>query len=129
MFWLQLSIILIALCIGARLGGIVMGMVGGMGLAVLVFMFGLAPSSPPVDVMLIITSVVLAASVLQAAGGMDYMVSVAENVVLDKVIAYFKILFAGNLKIRQAARIEAFPTYRTVKRDADKHVAKADKHE
>ena len=80
MFWLQLSIILIALCIGARIGGVVMGMVGGMGLAVLVFMFGLAPSSPPVDVMLIITSVVLAAAVLQAAGGMDYMVSVAEKI-------------------------------------------------
>lgn len=54
-------------------------MAGGMGLAVLVYGFGLAPSNPPINVMLIMTAVVLAASTLQTAGGMDVLVKVAEK--------------------------------------------------
>lgn len=80
MFWFQFIIIIIALCFGARFGGIFMGMAGGIGLGVLVFVFNLAPSSPPVDVMLIIIAVVLAAATLQACGGMDYLVQIAEKI-------------------------------------------------
>lgn len=79
MFWIQFAVIIIALCFGARFGGIFMGMAGGVGLGVLVFLFNLMPSSPPIDVMLIIISVVLAAATLQACGGMDYLVQLAEN--------------------------------------------------
>lgn len=75
MFWLELLVVLAALALGARLGGIFLGIAGGLGLAFLVFVFGLAPSAPPIDVMLIITAVIVAASVLQVAGGMDYLVS------------------------------------------------------
>lgn len=80
MFWFQFFIIIIALCFGARFGGIFMGMAGGIGLGVLVFVFNLVPSSPPVDVMLIIIAVVLAAATLQACGGMDYLVQIAEKI-------------------------------------------------
>lgn len=80
MFWMQLLIVLVALAVGARLGGIFLGIAGGLGLALLVFGCGLAPSSPPIDVMLIITSVIVAASTLQVAGGMDFLVSVAERI-------------------------------------------------
>ena len=80
MFWLELLVVLAALALGARLGGIFLGIAGGLGLAFLVFVFGLAPSAPPIDVMLIITAVIVAASVLQVAGGMDYLVSVAEKI-------------------------------------------------
>lgn len=80
MFWLELITVLAALALGARLGGIFLGIAGGLGLAFLVFVFGLAPSAPPIDVMLIITAVIVAASVLQVAGGMDYLVSVAERI-------------------------------------------------
>ncbi|HEY4468255.1 MAG TPA: anaerobic C4-dicarboxylate transporter [Klebsiella sp.] len=80
MFWLQFFVIIAALCFGARLGGIFMGMAGGIGVGILVFVFNLTPSSPPVDVMLIIISVVLAASTLQACGGMDYLVQIAEKI-------------------------------------------------
>lgn len=79
MFWLQFAVIIIALCFGARFGGIFMGMAGGVGLGVLVFFFNLMPSSPPIDVMLIIIAVVLAAATLQACGGMDYLVQIAEK--------------------------------------------------
>ncbi|WJV62901.1 anaerobic C4-dicarboxylate transporter family protein [Pectobacteriaceae bacterium CE70] len=79
MFWTELCLIIIALMYGARIGGVFLGMVGGLGLGVLVFIFHLTPSSPPVDVMLIILSVVLAASSLQAAGGLDFLVAMAEK--------------------------------------------------
>ena len=57
--------------IGARMGGMGLGVMGGLGMVVLVFVFGDMPQNPPVDVMLIILAVVTAASTLQAAGGMD----------------------------------------------------------
>lgn len=80
MFWLELLIVLVALGLGARIGGMFLGIAGGLGLAFLVFVFGLAPSAPPIDVMLIITAVIVAASVLQVAGGMDYLVAIAERI-------------------------------------------------
>lgn len=86
MFWLELLVVLAALALGARLGGIFLGIAGGLGLAFLVFVFGLAPSAPPIDVMLIITAVIVAASVLQVAGGMDYLVSVAEKILCTSVV-------------------------------------------
>jgi anaerobic C4-dicarboxylate transporter-like protein len=78
MIWLQFAVVMAAMFLGARKGGVFLGMAGGMGLTVLVFVFGLAPSSPPIDVMLIIFAVVTAAATLQASGGMDYLVRVAE---------------------------------------------------
>lgn len=80
MFFVELLVVLLALCLGARLGGIFIGMAAGLGLGILIFIFGLPPSSPPVDVMLIIMAVVLAASTLQASGGMDYLVKIAEKI-------------------------------------------------
>ncbi|WP_218672143.1 anaerobic C4-dicarboxylate transporter family protein, partial [Salmonella enterica] len=54
MFWTELCFILVALMIGARIGGVFLGMVGGLGVGVMVFIFGLTPSTPPIDVILII---------------------------------------------------------------------------
>ena len=59
---LQLLFVLIAIIIGARLGGIGLGVLGGLGLAILTFVFGLEPTSPPIDVMLMIVAVIAAAS-------------------------------------------------------------------
>ena len=63
---LQLLIVLIAIIIGARLGGIGLGVMGGVGLAFLIFVFGLQPTAPPIDVMLMIVAVISAASCMQA---------------------------------------------------------------
>lgn len=79
MFWLEIGIILSMLCIGARLSGLALGMAGGMGMGILVFIMGLTPSSPPTNVILIISTVILATSTMQAAGGMDYLVALAEK--------------------------------------------------
>src|SRR5215471_15123516 len=77
---LEFAVILVALGIGARVGGIGLGLWGGVGLLVLAFL-GAPPTAPPVDVMLIILAVIMAASVMEAAGGIDFLVSVAEGVI------------------------------------------------
>lgn len=77
---IQLLFVLTAIIIGARLGGIGLGVMGGIGLALLTFVFGLEPTSPPIDVMLMIAAVISAASCMQAAGGLDYMVKIAERI-------------------------------------------------
>ena len=66
LFTIQLIIILICLFYGARKGGIALGLLGGIGLVILVFVFHLQPGKPPVDVMLVIIAVVAASATLQA---------------------------------------------------------------
>lgn len=80
LIYAELFIVLAAIFIGARVGGIGLGVFGMLGLAVLVFGFGLKPGNAPIDVMLIIIAVITAASALQAAGGLDYLVRVAEKI-------------------------------------------------
>lgn len=101
---LQLLIVLIAIIIGARLGGIGLGVMGGIGLAFLIFVFGLQPTAPPIDVMLMIVAVISAASCMQAAGGLDYMVKLAEKVlrknpshvtILSPIVTYLFTFIAG----------------------------------
>jgi anaerobic C4-dicarboxylate transporter DcuA len=78
-FGVQLALVLLAIVIGARLGGIGLGVMGGLGLTILVFGFHLQPTAPPIDVMLMIAAVITAAGALQIAGGMDYLVCLAEK--------------------------------------------------
>ena len=101
---LQLLFVLIAIIIGARLGGIGLGVLGGLGLAVLTFVFGLEPTSPPIDVMLMIVAVIAAASCMQAAGGLDLMVKWAEKLlrknpskitILSPLVTYIFTFIAG----------------------------------
>ena len=101
---LQLLFVLVAIIIGARLGGIGLGVMGGVGLAILTFVFGLQPTAPPIDVMLMIAAVISAASCMQAAGGLDYMVKIAERMlrknpshvtILAPLVTYFFTFLAG----------------------------------
>lgn len=77
---IQLLFVLVCIIIGARIGGIGLGVMGGLGVAILTFFFGLQPTTPPIDVMLIIAAVISAAAAMQAAGGLDYLVQVAEKI-------------------------------------------------
>ncbi len=104
MIWLQLAIVILCIMVGARLGGIGLGLVGGVGLAILAFLFDVQPTSPPIDVMLMILAVVSAAACMQAAGGMDYLVQVAERILrknpkritfIAPAVTYFFTMFAG----------------------------------
>lgn len=76
----QFIFVLVAIIVGAKLGGIGLGVMGGLGLAILTFIFGLEPTAPPIDVMLMIAAVISAASCMQAAGGLDYLVKLAERI-------------------------------------------------
>ena len=78
---LQFVVVLAAIWMGARFSGVGLGLWGAVGLLVLVAGFGVAPTSPPVDVMLIILAVIMAASVMDAAGGIDFLVRIAERII------------------------------------------------
>ena len=108
MIFLQLAILLVCIFIGARMSGIGLGVMGMIGLLIFLFAFGMQPADPPIEVMLIIMSVVTAAAALQAAGGMDYLVDIAGKILRSKpgqitflgpVITYFFTLFAGTAHI------------------------------
>ena len=79
-FCIQLLVVLICLFYGARKGGMALGLLGGVGLLVLIFGFSLKPGKPPVDVMLTILAVVCGSATLQAAGGLDCLLQVAEKI-------------------------------------------------
>ena len=79
MFIVELLIVLAALYVGARYGSLALGAISGIGLAILVFGFGLKPGTPPTDVIYIIIAAITCASCLQAAGGMDWMIQIAER--------------------------------------------------
>jgi anaerobic C4-dicarboxylate transporter DcuB len=77
LFVVQALVVIGAIVMGTRSSGVGLGIWGGVGVTVLVFVFGLAPGSPPIDAMLIIISVVVAAGMMQVAGGIDWMVKIA----------------------------------------------------
>src|SRR6185436_5647691 len=104
MIFVQLAIVLICIFLGARMSGIGLGVMGMIGLLSLIFIFRMQPSDPPLEVMLIIMSVVTAAAALQAAGGMDFLVGIAGKILrqhpaqitfLGPLVTYAFVLFAG----------------------------------
>lgn len=101
---LQFLFVLAAIIIGARLGGIGLGVMGGLGTAILTFLFGLQPTAPPIDVMLMVAAVISAASCMQTAGGLDYMVKIAERIlrknpshitIVSPLVTYLFTFLAG----------------------------------
>jgi anaerobic C4-dicarboxylate transporter DcuA len=108
MIFLQLIVLLACIFLGARMSGIGLGVMGMIGLLILIFVFGMQPSDPPLEVMLIILSVVTAAAGLQAAGGMDFLVNLASKLLrshpnqitlLGPLVTYCFVLFAGTAHI------------------------------
>jgi anaerobic C4-dicarboxylate transporter-like protein len=104
MLLIQLGILLACIVIGARLGGIALGTVSGIGLAIFVFGFGMPPGSPPATVLGMILAVITALSMMEAAGGLDYLVETAEGVLrrnprritfLAPFVTYVLIFAAG----------------------------------
>ena len=101
---IQLLFVLICIIVGARIGGIGLGVMGGLGVAILTFVFGLQPTTPPIDVMLMIAAVISAAGAMQAAGGLDFLVKVAEKIlrrhpqyvtILSPLVTYTFTFLAG----------------------------------
>ena len=76
---IQLLVVLLALYVGSRYGSLALGAISGIGLALLVFGFGMKPGSPPTDVIYIIIAAVTCAGIMQASGGMDWLIQIAEK--------------------------------------------------
>ncbi|MCW3172212.1 anaerobic C4-dicarboxylate transporter [Shewanella subflava] len=79
MFYIHMLLLLAVIFVGIRHGGIAFGLLGGLGVSVLAFVFGIAPGTPPVSVMLIILAVVAASATLEATGGLKLLVKFAEK--------------------------------------------------
>ncbi|ECL3871496.1 anaerobic C4-dicarboxylate transporter [Campylobacter upsaliensis] len=79
-FLIQIIVVLICLFYGAKKGGIALGLLGGIGILMLVFAFHIKPGKPAIDVMLTILAVVVASATLQASGGLDVMLQIAERI-------------------------------------------------
>lgn len=104
MWMIELLVVLFFIWLGARLGSIGIGFAGGFGVLVLAVVFGIAPGAIPTDVILIIMGVIAAIAAMQEAGGLDYLVQLAEKVLKSKpkyitflapVVTYSMTLFAG----------------------------------
>ena len=101
---IELLIVLAALYVGSRYGSLVLGAISGIGLAILIFGFGLEPGKPPTDVIYIIIAAVTCAGTLQASGGMDWMIQLAEKVLrrhpahitfLGPLVTFFLTVLVG----------------------------------
>ncbi len=108
MIWIELLILLACIIVGARRGGIALGTVAGIGLFVFVFCFGLPPGGPPQTVLGMIIAVITALATMQAAGGLDYLVSVAEKIMRRRpqyitfvapVVTYVLVLASGTTHV------------------------------
>ena len=104
MWIIELLIVLVFIWLGARLSSIGIGFAGGFGVLVLTLIFGLKPGEIPIDVILIIMSVIAAIAAMQVAGGLDYLVHLAEQILrsnpkyitlLAPIVTYFMTLLAG----------------------------------
>jgi anaerobic C4-dicarboxylate transporter DcuA len=104
MVWLELALFLACIVVGARIGGIGLGTIAGFGLVIFVFVFRLPPGSPPGTVLGMIIAVITALSVMQAAGGLDFLVQSAESVLrrrprqvtfLGPLVTYLLVFAAG----------------------------------
>ncbi|MCC8359429.1 anaerobic C4-dicarboxylate transporter family protein [Salinimicrobium sediminilitoris] len=108
MFWIEFAVLIVMILIGSQMKGIGLGVMGIFGLVIFVFGFHMKPSSPPLDVMLIIIAIVTTAATLQASGGLDYLVGLAEKVIRNNpsnvtfiapFATYVLCLFAGTSHI------------------------------
>lgn len=97
MFWVELILVLAIIFLGVRKGGTFLAMAGGVGMLIMTFFFHVTPADPPVTVILIMIAVIVAAATMQACGGLDFLVRIAEKIlrrnprmitVLAPVVAY-----------------------------------------
>jgi anaerobic C4-dicarboxylate transporter DcuA len=108
MIWIEFIILVGMILVGSQMKGIGLGVMGMVGLFIFLFVFKMKPTDPPIDVMLIIMAIVTTAATLQAAGGLDYLVSLAEKIIrsnpsnitfIAPFTVYFLCLFAGTAHI------------------------------
>jgi len=102
--WLELALLLACIVIGARIGGIGLGTISGIGLVIYVFVFRMPPGGPPGTVLGMIIAVITALAAMQAAGGLDFLIGVAGKILagrprqitfLAPLVTYVLVLVSG----------------------------------
>ena len=102
--WIELAVLLACIVIGARIGGIGLGTISGIGLLIYVFVFRMPPGGPPGTVLGMIIAVITALAAMQAAGGLDYLIGVAGKILegrprqvtfLAPLVTYVLVLVSG----------------------------------
>ncbi len=108
MIWIELLILLACIVIGARYGGLALGTIAGIGLAIFVFVFAMPPGGPPATVIGMIIAVITALATMQAAGGLDYLVSIADRILRKRpqfitfiapVVTYVLVFASGTTHV------------------------------
>lgn len=108
MIWIELFILLACIVIGARYGGLALGTIAGIGLAIFVFGFAMPPGGPPKAVIGMIIAVITALATMQAAGGLDYLVSIAGRILhkrpqlitfIAPVVTYVLVFASGTTHV------------------------------
>lgn len=108
MIWLELVILLACILVGARLGGIALGTIAGLGLLIFVFVLGLPPGGPPGAVLGMIIAVITALATMQAAGGLDYLVGLGDRIMRKRpqnitfvapLVTYALVLASGTTHV------------------------------
>lgn len=104
MFWIELIIVLAIIFLGVRKGGTFLAMAGGIGMLIMTFVLHVKPSDPPITVILIMIAVICAASTMQACGGLDFLVKIAEKIlrknpklitILAPIVSYIFTFMCG----------------------------------
>jgi anaerobic C4-dicarboxylate transporter DcuB len=104
MFWIELIIVLAIIFLGVRKGGTFLAMAGGIGMLIMTFILHVKPSDPPVTVILIMIAVICAAATMQACGGLDFLVKIAEKIlrknpklitILAPIVSYIFTFMCG----------------------------------
>jgi anaerobic C4-dicarboxylate transporter DcuB len=104
MFWIELIIVLAIIFLGVRKGGTFLAMAGGIGMFIMTFILHVKPSDPPITVMLIMIAVICAAATMQACGGLDFLVEIAEKIlrknpklitILAPIVSYIFTFMCG----------------------------------
>jgi anaerobic C4-dicarboxylate transporter-like protein len=102
--FLELAVLLACIVVGARLGGVGLGALGGLGLGIFVFVFGMPPGNPPGNVLGMILAVITALALLESAGGLDYVVRLSERLlrrnarwvtILSPLVTYLLVFASG----------------------------------
>ncbi|WMJ89154.1 anaerobic C4-dicarboxylate transporter family protein [Anaerocolumna sp. MB42-C2] len=104
MFWIELIIVLAIIFLGVRKGGTFLAMAGGIGMLIMTFILHVKPSDPPITVILIMIAVICAAATMQACGGLDFLVKIAEKIlrknpklitILAPIVSYIFTFMCG----------------------------------
>ena len=123
MLLLEALVVIACIAIGARYSGIALGFAGILGELILVFVFGLKPASPPINVILIIMAITCLAATAQAAGGLDFLVHIAERLLrnnpqhitfLAPLVCFLAVMFTGTSYVA----IAVYPVIAEVALDA-----------